>query len=230
MEPSSYPTRLHRGTTDVCRSYFLCFLLRKVEIRMWFDEKTPCFFSLFLLVLSCCNSISLYLSSSVSRFNFQPNTKSILVCWSLKSKKTYCSCRQIRLRSSMILKGISAFPIGRLGARMKDYEKRKILLRVIHESLCLSVPIKQIFLLLIIRKMLRKTYILHNSTTFMFRGALWICEEKFNLEILLLWKIEMHLLGMELFVDNCKNTQCLEIFLVRLYQFFTVLKFLSNTI
>ena len=109
-------------------------------------------------------------------------------------------------------------------------QKKKILLRVIHESLCLSVHIKQIFWLLIIRKMLRKTYILHNSTTFMFIGALWICEEKFNLEILLLWKIEMHLLWMELFVDNCKNTQCLEIFLVRLYQFFTVLKFLSNTI
>ena len=148
----------HHRCLSVLFSLLFVTESRNQDVIWW--ENSLFFLSLFLLVLPCCNSISLYLSSSVSRFNFQPNTKSILVCWSLKSKKTYCSCRQIRLRSSMILKGISAFPIGRLGARMKDYEKRKILLRVIHESLCLSVPIKQIFWLLIIRKMLRKTYIL----------------------------------------------------------------------
>ena len=90
---------------------------------IWWENSL--FFSLsfcaFMLQFDFC-------TTSVSRFNFQPNTKSILVCWSLKSKKNLLQLSTNKIAFfSMVLKGISAFPIGRLGARKKDYKKKEII-------------------------------------------------------------------------------------------------------
>ena len=86
----------------------------------------------------------------------------------------------------MVLKGISAFPIGRLGARKKDYKKRKLLHRIIHESLCLTVFVCTYKTNILITNNMKKRLL-------GFRDVSKGYEDVF--EIILLLKIEMHSFG-----------------------------------